>query len=686
MVGRTEELARLRVLCPRRPLVTVTGVGGVGKTCLAVHAATALRPEFPDGVWWAGLSALGDGTLVAHAIAEALPLADQSTRPMIEVLGEYLSERRLLLVLDTCEHLADACAFATELLLRAAPGLRILATSRQPLGLLAEEVLQLEPLSVADAHDPGAGQGDAMELLKRRAAEAGSDLADADREELVRLCRQLDGLPLAIELAAVRLREWTPAQLAVALADRFAVLGEPQAVVLDADPPWHQALRTAIGWSHQLCTPAERLLWARLSVFADTFDVEAAREVCADTYLPGERIQRLLADLVDRSIVVWTPTGGGEHYRMLDTLREYGLGWLRRLGEERELRLRHRDYFAGLADRADAAWIGPDQLLWRDRMTGVHADLRAALDFCLAERDAGAAQRLGGALWFHWLACGFTQEGRHYLDRVLALEPASGPVCGKAMWARGVIAAATGDVASLRRLDAALRPTAEQEADESALAAASYLRIAAHTLCGEAAEGIRAAESLPPSLPGGRYPEGWLIAQAALAVCHIHAGHFDLASAAADAVSAEAARRGEVWGRSWGDWARALAAMGLGEAEAAEAYACTALRGKHRLHDSSGMAATVDLLASAAVSSGRGERAARLLGIGQRIWDTLGVPQAGVPELVASRRECEAQARVLIGDEAYETEFRGGRAADTDTGVGYALSTEDTTLHQPSAE
>ncbi len=267
LVGRRAELAQIRRLLGGARLVTPTGVGGVGKTRLALRTAYEAQPSFRDGVWWVELSALRQGELLAHTVAEALPLTDQTIRPMIDVLVDYLADRELLLVLDTCEHLTDACAMAAEALLRAAPGLRVLATSRRLLGVVGEEVFTVEPLPVPTTEAMGAVGAagadpvdavdgvDAVALLAARAAEAvpGFAVTDVNRRDVVALCRRLEGLPLALELAAARLREQSVAQLARRLEDRFAVLGETNELVDGAEPPWHQALRTAIGWSHQLC-------------------------------------------------------------------------------------------------------------------------------------------------------------------------------------------------------------------------------------------------------------------------------------------------------------------------------------------------------------------------------------------------------------------------------------------------
>ncbi|MBZ4019377.1 ATP-binding protein [Streptomyces purpurogeneiscleroticus] len=677
LIGRRAELGQVRRLLGSSRLVTLTGVGGVGKTRLALRAAYEAQPSLWDGAWWVDLSALRSGPLLVHAVAEALPLADQTTRPMIDVVAEYLAGRELLLVLDTCEHLVDECALVVEALLAAAPGLRILVTSRRPLGVFPERLLTVAPLPVEEGEGNDGG-ADAVALLTARAAEAVSGFAvtDVARPELVRLCRRLDGLPLALELAAARLRDLSVAELTERLEDRFAVLGTTDEVVHEADPPWHQALRTAIGWSHELCSPAERLFWARLSVFAGGFDAEAAGAVCADGRLPEDTIEGLLAGLADKSLLTPAPGGGpGPRYRMLDTIREFGAFWLRNLGEEHTMRHRHREHYRALAHQAEAAWIGPDQVTWYERTVAEHANLRAALDFCLAEQDGHTAVELGGALWFLWFACGFAREGQHYLDQALALNTDPGPARARALWARGIVAAAQGDPETILGVADAFREATAHEADETSRAAAAVLEGQGLTLSGQLSRGVEAFEAAPRRPPvGGRYRAAWFMVRAGRAIVHVFLGEFAEAAAVADDLCAECARRGETWARAWGEYMRALAAQGLGRAEEAAAHARTALDGKRRFRDSLAIAMAIDLLASAAVAAEQAEHAARLLGIAEQTWHTIGTPQMGVDGLVAARNACEQQARRLIGDDAYKNAFHTGYDAAPDAAIAYALT------------
>ncbi|MYY87051.1 MULTISPECIES: LuxR family transcriptional regulator [unclassified Streptomyces] len=714
LVGRRSELAQAARLCERSRLVTVSGVGGVGKTRLARRVAAGLQPQFADGAWWVELSPLSDGSGLVYALAEALALADQTTRPLLEVVAEYLAGREVLLVWDTCEHLVEDCRQAAATLLTVAPRLRILATSRRPLGLHLEEVLGLDPLPVPalEAHgggrsgrgargvsqggDDGDGGGgsqggdggdggdepaDALVLLTGRAAQAvpGFTVTDANRPELAALCRRLEGLPLALELAAARLRDMPAAELNKRLDDRYAILGNTETEDCAADPPWHQALRTAIGWSHELCTPAERLAWARLSVFAGTFDAESASRVLADERLPARQVPFLLNNLVRDSILQWVPTAAGERYRMLDTLRDYGAFWLRGLGEEGTLRRRHRDHYLARAQAADAAWIGPEQLTWYERTVADHPNLRAALDHCLTERDGHSALELAGALWFLWYACGFPHEGRHYLDRALALDTAPGPARAKALWTCGHTAINLGDTETSLRLAGVFRAGVAMEADESAVFAAAYLEGAALAVHGRPAQAAQALDAVPGTRPNtGRYDAAWFLLQATRAFVHVLTGQFVEALTVAEELCAECGRRGETWMRAWGDYLRALAALQLGRAAEAAAHARTALGGKRRLHDSVGMAMSLDVLACAYVACGHAEQAARILGIGEQIWHGLGTPQMGSPDLVAARAACEQQARRLLGSGSYETAFDTGYGTDLNAGITHALTPPDT--------
>ncbi|MCQ4213870.1 ATP-binding protein [Streptomyces longispororuber] len=661
-------------------LVTLTGVGGVGKTRVALTAAAALQPRFRDGAWLVELSPLRrQGALLAHVIAETLPLADQTTRPMIEVLAEYLAARELLLVLDTCEHLTEDCALVTEALLTAAPGLRVLATSRRVLNAHGEQVLRVEPLPVPETDDASPDTADAVVLLTQRAAEAvpGFTVTDADRAGLVRLCRRLDGLPLAIELAAARLGDLSVPELTARLGDRFAVLGDTDGIATDADPPWHRALRTAIGWSHQLCSPAERLLWARLSVFAGAFDVETVTRICADDHLPARQIPGVLETLTEKSILTWQPTGDSERYRMLDTIREYGAHWLRDLGEDDTLRRRHRDHYLALAREGDAAWIGPDQFAWYDRMTAEHDNLRAALEYSLTDSEGHSGLEMAAALWFFWYGCGLLKEGRYYLDRALAADTDPSPARVKALYVSGPVLVYLGDLEALEERAIECTALAAHFGDtERRYAAATELRVS--VMRGDRGQVLARAQAQLDT--DWRERPLTLIPLAALVFgSHtlVTEGRFEEAVAWLDELSAACDQNGEHSMRAWGDFVRSQAEMALGRFQEAHEHARAALRVKHRLSDGVGTGMALESLARAATAAGRCRDAAWLLGLAAQLWETLGRPQAGIPAVVAAHHVCERQTRQAVGEDAYRRYVEAGRTIDLNTGITAVLDPGD---------
>ena len=335
-VGRRGELAEVRRLLAGSRLVTLTGVGGVGKTRLALRAAAGLRRAFPGGVWLVRLDQLREEALVAQAVAGALGLQDRAGFSPEAALADYLAGRQLLLVLDNCEHLVDAVAKLADLLLRAAAGLRVLATSREALNITGEMVLAVPPLG---APDPGQqltpaqlGLFPAVRLFAERAAQVvpGFAVTEANQAAVAGICRRLEGLPLAIELAAARLPVLSPEQVDERLGDRLGLLTRGGRT----NPARQQTLRASIGWSYELCSRAERLLWARLSVFAGGFELDAAEGICADHRLAAGDMPGLLAALAGKSILIAEHRAGVARYRLPEPLREFGQERLHASGED----------------------------------------------------------------------------------------------------------------------------------------------------------------------------------------------------------------------------------------------------------------------------------------------------------------------------------------------------------------
>src|SRR6516225_12050058 len=401
-VGRRGELAEVRRLLAGSRLVTLTGVGGVGKTRLAVRAAAGLRRAFRDGVWLVQLDQLRDPALVAQAVAGALGLQDRAGYTPAAMLAEYLAGRQLLLVLDNCEHLVDAAAKLADLLLRAAAELRVLATSREALTMTGETVLAVPPLPVPEAGQPltaaELGVVPAVRLFAARAAQVvtGFAVTEANAAAVAGICRRLEGLPLAIELAAARTPVLSAEQIEARLGDRLGLLTRGGR----ARPARQQTLRASIEWSYELCSPAERLLWARCSVFAGGFELDAAEDICADHRLAAGDVLDLLAALADKSILAVEHGEGVARYRLPEVLRECGQECLRESGEDTALRRRHRDWHEQLARRADTGWLSPQMMDWTARLFREHANVSAAQDFCQAEPgEAEAGLRIALHVW-----------------------------------------------------------------------------------------------------------------------------------------------------------------------------------------------------------------------------------------------------------------------------------------------
>ncbi|WP_069110910.1 BTAD domain-containing putative transcriptional regulator [Jiangella alba] len=421
-VGRDADVAQVRALVGEYRLTTLTGPGGSGKTRLAGEASRGLVEATPDGVWMVELAPVGPGADLPAAVLSALDLRDQMfpAAPDDNTAGRLvavLRSRAALLVLDNCEHVIDAAAELAERLLGECPGLRILATSREPLGITGEAVWPVEPLALPPEHDGAAGDllaFDAVRLLadRARAARPGFTVTETDAPAVARICRALDGMPLAIELAAARLRTMTVEQLAARLDDRFRLLTGGSRTAL----PRHQTLRAVVDWSWGLLPERERVVLRRLAVFAHGATAEAAARVCGD----GADVLDELIALSDKSLLMVHDDGDTPRYAMLETIKAYGLERLDDAGERDTVRRAHLGYVTDLVEQAEPHLRRAEQLQWLRRLGAVHDDLAVALRGAVAAGDAGAAVRLAtGALWYWWLS-GHRAEGAELTTEALA--------------------------------------------------------------------------------------------------------------------------------------------------------------------------------------------------------------------------------------------------------------------------
>jgi non-specific serine/threonine protein kinase len=416
-------LARASSLIAQHRLVTIAGSGGVGKSRLAVE--TALEVDAPDGVWLIDLAGVQDPGLIAGSIAAPLEISAGPLRTLEQALAHMLAQRELILLLDNCEHLIDGCQTLLPPLLRAAPGLRVLATSRVVLGCMGEQVLDLAPLEVPRSGSRGGRRGPAVQLFMDRAQAVRSDFAlrDSDLPLMHHICRRLDGMPLALELAAARLRTTTLSELADELDQSLESLAEDPA---QAGGRW-RSLNDMVRWSWDLISPAHQALLRRLSVFRRGWTLEAAEAVAED----APSTARLLRDLVAHSLVVLDELQGRSRYRMHETIRQFAAARLVDAGQSVEVGRRHQDYFLDLVAAADSE-ILTDDLAWVERMDAEMDNIRAALDWCRQEPETvERALRSSYGLWMYWDYRANTSEERSRFRELLDLHPDPEATLGK---------------------------------------------------------------------------------------------------------------------------------------------------------------------------------------------------------------------------------------------------------------
>lgn len=440
-IGRERELAELRGLLSGARLVTLTGAGGVGKTRLALRLGADLLDGSGDGVWFVDLAPVLDSALVAPTVAGVLGLSERAGQRVLETLVEGLAERELLVVLDNCEHVVETAAGLAAAIMAHCPGVSILATSREPLRIEGEQVYRVPSLSTPSEGIEELGllaRSEAVRLFVERAAQQrpGFTLTGENATTLARVCRRLDGIPLAIELAAVRLRSLSIVDLDVRLDQRFALLRSGSRTAL----PRQQTLLALIDWSYELLSEAESSVLARLSVFAaNGFDLDAAESVCSTGSIGRLEVLDHVDALVDKSLVQAEDASGRVRYRLLETVRDYAARKLSERGEAQaaEARLAHRDHFLALAEVAQPHLLGPDALGWFEGLTTEHDNLRAALSACLLDPDPEPGLRLAVALAEFWRARDHEKEGIQALTRQLER-----PDAGKLSLLRGYALAA----------------------------------------------------------------------------------------------------------------------------------------------------------------------------------------------------------------------------------------------------
>jgi len=668
-VGRRSDRTRIRELMAQSRLVTLTGFGGIGKTRLALRMATELRRLF-ESVHVIALAGLTDPEDVPDEFATTLGLQGRSRQSATIATVEYLRSRTVLLVLDNCEHVIDVAAVMADTLLRTCPGVRILATSREPLRIQGEAEYPVAPLvvpSVTTAAEP-LQQYDAVQLFLDRARAITPDFAltEDNRAAVAAISRKLEGIPLAIELAAARLRAFTPSQLDAHLTDRWELLGKGSR----AAPFRHQTMAACIEWSFDLCTPAERLLWAKASVFVDGFGLDAAEAVCSGPDDP-EPVEEILASLVEKSVVTVSREPAGNRYRMLPPIRNRGRAELARIGRNTEVGRRHTDFYLGLLSQAHGDWFGPRQVDWIGRLRRDLGNLAKSLTMSAVDPEGpDRALRAASDLLEFGLVESRFQRGRSWLDEVLASGSGDPGLRALALRSACLWAVMQGDVGAANRLleeGQALAAGLDGDAETLFVQAAGFVALFS-------GDPTRAAQLLDEARRGfattGNDRE-LAFCTVLLALDHVLLGDLDGALDHHSACLALTEAAGETWVRSWSMWCAGLAQWLRSDSTAAHELVAKSLRLKRLVGEPVGIAVALDTLAWFTAADDP-ERSAVLLGAAQNEWDRIDTSQL-LPGLGTPRKASTQAARELMGEEAFDLAVAQGRGLDQATAITVAL-------------
>jgi predicted ATPase/DNA-binding NarL/FixJ family response regulator len=698
-VGREKELSEVKRVLEDTRLLTLTGSGGCGKTRLALEAAAGVLAEgFEDGVWLVELAPLADPSLVAQAVAFTIKVREQPGRSLTETLSEHLGSKRLLLVLDNCEHLVEACAALAEALLRSCPELRILATSREALGLTGEVAWPVPSLSLPDLRRLPEVESltlyESSRLFVERAVAVRPSfaLSAQNAAAVVQVCYRLDGIPLALELAAARMKVLPVEQIADRLDDCFGLLTAGGRTAM----PRHKTLHATMDWSHDLLPEEERVLFRRLSVFSSGFSLEAAESVCAGENLERDEVLGLLSHLVDKSLVVARERDGEARYRLLETVRQYGQEKLEgdedagkmpavpRMdtvsGEAGRVRERHARHYLALAHEAEPELKGERQVAWLERLEREHDNLRSAMRWLLERGEPGEVAGLGWALWLFWGIRGHFAEGRRWMEQALSAKGSARPASAraKALYVEGMMANYQGDHRSAELL---LEESLGLFRDvEDKLGTAYALSNAGFAALGQG-QHQRAVtiieEAVDLFLEEG---EKWGAAMMLgfLAVAWRDRGDHGRAKRLAERGLALSWEVGERQAISAALYTLATLAQAERDHERARDLLDEGLKLSAELGNETDVARYLEGLAAVAASEGRIVRAARLWGAAEALLEKI---EVGVHTYVPDRslhRSQVAAARARLDEKAFAAAWAEGRAMTSEGAIAYVLEREAT--------
>lgn len=677
LVGRVAEVAEVRRLLGPGRVLTLTGIGGAGKTRIARRVIADSTVDYPAGVWVIELVDFIESALLGECVAGALDLQVPPGVWDNAMLAAFFARRPGLLVLDNCEHLVDAVADLVSALLTQCPGLTVLATSRMPLSIARETVLQIPPLSVPDLDtliDLGdAPAYDSIALYVQRASEAKASfqLTEENVAAVGTLVAQLDGIPLAIELAAARIRVLSPDSLLDRIYDRFDVL---ESDVRDV-PARQRSLAGSVAWTYDLCTEGERELWCRLSVFVGGFELDTVEEVCASNGIATAEVLGLLSTLVDLS-VVGRVGETGSRFRMPETIRQYGYERLAESGMTTFWRDRHLRWYADLADRLERAWLGPEQLSWMDTLRAEHANIRAALEHGLSiPATTVMVLRMCLCLEPLWICGGFMSEGRRWIDR--AVEATDGAEAEKvaALHLCAWFAALQLDLDYAQ--DRVVR-AGELAAEDDPLAQGHYL-YAAGVVATWKEDYAGAIELLTRSRDAyieAGHQLGVLEAELSTGMAQVFSGDFEAAGSTCRGLLEVTDPLGETDIGAYARWVLGLGALMSGDLGRATTLEQDALARSSSLGDKVAIAMSLEVLAWLSAVQKDYDRAVPLLGGAEQVWQMVSMQGSLTPGIRDLRAVGESQLRSATGDAAFDAAFAKGLAMAPHEVVEFALAIE----------
>ncbi|QZS52508.1 ATP-binding protein [Rhodococcus opacus] len=682
-VGRDDVRESVREALTRSKLVTLTGFGGMGKSRLALTVAEEVRDTFADGVWFVDLTPVKQSSAIEEAVLAALGGQDHSTGSAHDQLLSYLEDRQILLLLDNCEHVIDQAAALAAELLATDLDVHILATSRESLRAAGEQVIPVPPLSAPDpssvSDSAQVTQYDSAALLLDRATAAhpGFAITDANFRAVAQLCARLEGSPLAIELAATRLRSLSVAQVVQRLDDQFHVLGSGER----SAPPRQRSLRALVDWSYDLCSVEERLLWQRASVFAGGFDLEAAEGVCADENVTAREVLQLIDQLVSKSILMADTDASTARFRFLETIRQYGYERLGESGQAESVSRAHRDYYLALARTVFDNWATAQQIEGISQLRDERFNISRALEWSFStpgEQQAGLEMVI--TLRFHWAIGGFLREGRRWLDQAITYQPEPTPARGTALWVAAWVALVQGD------RDGAATYLVEAQRTADALGGGdlqTYVELMIGTAAlfrSDLSEAITALDRAIIGLEAIGDHAGILLGSMQLVVALAQAGESSRAQQVAASALQLSEDCGEHWGRCQAMWALGFDSWLSADHDRATSLVRQALAMKPEFNRV-GTALDIDLLAWVAASQGDNERAVRLFGAARSMWTDLGTTIGAFGLHFAEHSAlCEKRLRVALAPDKFDALAAEGASWSAPRAVTYALGGRERTL------